>query len=134
MNSSVKTLNKILYAEDDPDIRSLVEMTFTAMTDYDLVSCKDGLEAMEQSRNLIPDLVLLDVMMPKMDGLTLYDYLRKQENYRNIPTILMTAKVQSHEVEEYKKMGVIGVIPKPFDPVQLPQILESLWNDFQNQR
>ncbi|TMO20569.1 hypothetical protein CWC28_22130, partial [Pseudoalteromonas sp. S4492] len=78
-----------------------------------------------------PDLVLLDVMMPDMDGLTVYEYLSRQEAYRLIPVILMTARVQAHEIDEYLARGVIGVIQKPFDPVALPKLLTSYWQTYQ---
>lgn len=131
MASSRQSLKTVLYAEDDPDIRAVVEMTLEAMTDIELISCKGGSEAIMKAGSVVPDMVLLDVMMSDIDGLTVFDYLSRQSDYQNVPTVLITAKVQKHEVEEYLRRGVIGVIPKPFDPVALPELLEALWMDFQ---
>lgn len=72
-------------------------------------------------------MILMDVMMPGMDGITTYEKLGKDENLREIPVIFMTAKVQPVEVQRYLKLGALGVIPKPFDPVGLVEKVNELW-------
>ncbi|MFK0572067.1 response regulator [Endozoicomonas sp.] len=134
MDNPEKALKQILYAEDDPDIRTIVQLTMQAMTEVELIICEGGIEAVEKSKQIVPDLVLLDIMMPDMDGLAVFDYLRQQENYRGVPVVFMTAKVQSHEVRQYRKLGAVDVITKPFDPVELPKILNAIWNDVQQKR
>lgn len=132
MKSSKKALNKILFVDDDPDICSVVEIALATIANYDLVVCKNGHEAIEKSKSLLPDLLLLDIMMPEIDGLTLCDHLREQEGYQNIPVIFVTAKVHSRAINNYKEKGAIGVISKPFDPIQLGKMIDSLWDQFQN--
>ncbi|WP_062264826.1 response regulator [Endozoicomonas arenosclerae] len=133
MNQQDDGLKTILYAEDDEDIRSIVEMTLEAMTNIEVISCKNGSEAILKSSSVSPDLVLLDVMMPDMDGLTVFEYLSRQEDYCKVPVILITARVQAHEIDEYLAKGVVGVIQKPFDPVTLPDQLIAFWEAFQAQ-
>ena len=80
-----------------------------------------GLDALVLLQNERPDLILLDVMMPQLDGPSTLMRLKQTPETANIPVIFMTAKVQRQEIEQYLQMGVCGVISKPFDPIQLPQ-------------
>jgi len=75
----------------------------------------------------MPDLILLDVMMPGMDGPTTLKSLRGHDEFAAIPVLFMTAKVQSDEVEEYLALGAVGVIHKPFDPMALSDEIRALW-------
>jgi two-component system OmpR family response regulator len=121
------TLTKILYAEDEPDIQSIAQMALEMMGGYTLKVCNNGQEALEAAEAFAPDLILLDVMMPSMDGPTAFQQMRKIPSLANVPVIFMTAKVQSQEVEAYKAMGAIDVIAKPFDPMILSETIQSLW-------
>lgn len=116
----------VLYVEDEDDIR---EMTEFALEDegFELIQCVSGQEAIEKAANAHPDLILLDVMMPGMDGVTTAQKLREIPHLAHVPLIFMTAKVQHSELEKYNAMGAIGVIKKPFDAMDLPgQIREFL--------
>ncbi len=124
---SAPTLTKILYAEDEPDIQSIAQMSLEMMGGYTLKVCNNGQEALEAAEAFAPDLILLDVMMPSMDGPTALQEMRKIPALANVPVIFMTAKVQNQEVEEYKAMGAIDVIAKPFDPMTLSETILSLW-------
>lgn len=124
--SSVQ-LEKILYAEDEPDIQSIAQMALEMMGGYTLKVCNNGQEALDSAEAFAPDLILMDVMMPQMDGPSALQEMRKIPALANTPVIFMTAKVQSHEVDEYKAMGAIDVIAKPFDPMTLPETVKTLW-------
>jgi two-component system, OmpR family, response regulator len=127
---SNRVLKTILYVEDDKDIQTIGKMTLETFGNLNVVICNTGKEALEKIKDAKPDLVLMDVMMPEMDGITAMLELQKDPEVSEIPVIFMTAKAQVHEVEKYNKMGVAGVIIKPFDPVQLyPQICE-IWEKF----
>lgn len=117
-------LTKILYVEDEPDIREVVQF---ALEDegFELVSCSSGREAIAKAHGTTPDLVLIDVMMPGMDGPTTLLALRELPHMAATPVIFMTAKVQSQEVEQYKSLGAIGVISKPFDAMTLADQIRS---------
>jgi len=121
------TLTKILYAEDEPDIQSIAQMSLEMMGGYTLKTCNNGQEALDAAQAFAPDLILLDVMMPSMDGPTALQEIRKIPELVNTPVIFMTAKVQQQEVETYKQMGAIDVIAKPFDPMSLPETIQKLW-------
>lgn len=124
---SEPTLTKILYAEDEPDIQSIAEMALEMMGGYTLKVCNNGKEAVDAAKEFAPDLILLDVMMPFMDGPTALQEIRKIPALANTPVIFMTAKVQHEEIESYKALGAIDVIAKPFDPMSLPEAVKSLW-------
>lgn len=125
----MKELKKILYAEDEPDVQMVVEITVQTMSNYDIKICSNGKILLENVEEYNPDLILLDVMMPEMDGPTTFKHLQENEKTKDIPVIFMTAKAQTHEVEIFKNIGVVGVITKPFDPVQLCSEIEQIWKE-----
>ncbi len=122
-----KTLEKILYVEDDLDIQSVAEMSLSDVGGFTVNICSSGQEALEKAPAFLPDLIILDVMMPGMDGPTTFRALRGIPEFENTPIVFMTAKVMGPEVEQYKEMGAVGVIPKPFDPMALPDQIREFW-------
>ena len=124
------TLTKILYVEDDVDIQSVAKIALEMVGGFTLRSCSSGKEALDpQTTVFAPDLLLLDVMMPEMDGPTTLEKLRQFPETASTPVIFMTAKVQAVEVAYYKSLGAIGVIAKPFDPMQLAIQIRQLWDE-----
>lgn len=115
----------VLYVEDEADIREVAEF---ALEDegFALVPCSSGQEALDKASTLTPDLILLDVMMPGIDGPSTLKKLRELPHLANTPVIFMTAKVQPSEVEQYTALGALGVISKPFDPMTLADEIRSL--------
>jgi CheY-like chemotaxis protein len=120
-------LKNILCIDDEMDILEIAKFALESDGRFKLEMCKGGNEAMKRAKGLAPDLILLDVMMPGIDGLAVYQELRRVPKFANVPVAFMTAKVQPAEVLRYLEMGVEGVIPKPFDPLALPDAVESLW-------
>lgn len=120
-------LNKILYVEDDPDIQTVAKMAMEMIGGFTLEVCDDGYQALEKASVFQPDLFLLDMMIPGMTGIQTLEKLREQPGMENVPAIFMTAKIQNHEVQDYKRQGVLGVIPKPFDPMALANDINSIW-------
>ncbi len=120
-------LKRIVHVDDEPDIREIVKMSLEAIGGYSVESFCSGQEILEKTASLAPDLILMDVMMPGMDGPTTFRELRRQPETANIPVIFMSAKVQAHEIEQYLNLGGVGVISKPFDPVSLPKAIEEIW-------
>jgi CheY-like chemotaxis protein len=90
-----------------------------------------GQEALAVVSKIQPDLVLLDMMMPGMDGLTTLQGLRANSDSASIPVIFMTAKVQDQEIKHYLEAGACGVIAKPFDPMQLAEQVRTIWQQSQ---
>jgi CheY-like chemotaxis protein len=125
-----RELNKVLYVEDDVDIQSVAKIALEVVGGLTLRSCSSGKEALEtKTVEFAPDLMLLDVMMPEMDGPTTLRHLRSMPGLEKTPVIFMTAKVQNSEVAHYKSLGAIGVIAKPFDPMQLATQIRQLWSE-----
>lgn len=120
-------LNKILYVEDEPDIQAVASIALSDVGGFTLEICSSGKSALEKAVAFKPDLLLLDVMMPEMDGPATLEALRRLPETAQTPAIFMTAKVQTHEVEHFKSLGAIQVVAKPFDPMTLAQTLRDIW-------
>ena len=114
-------ITKLIYVDDEPDIRSIVEFAFDGEPNLELRLCASGFEALDAARMDPPDLVLLDVMMPGMDGPETLAKLRSLPHMQDVPVVFITAKVQPKEVEHFLAMGAAGVLAKPFDAMLLPQ-------------
>jgi len=121
-------MNRVLHVEDEPDIREVALMALEFVGGMTVMQAGSGLEALQQARTFAPELILMDVMMPGMDGPSTLAELRKSPETASIPVIFMTAKVQSQEVDRYRAMGAMDVIPKPFDPMTLPDQIREIWN------
>jgi len=110
---------RVLHVEDESDIREVVEISLGLDPDIILRSCGSGEEALALVRDWPPDIILLDVMMPVMDGPATLAHLRANERTAKIPVVFMTARAQSRELDLFRSLGAAGVIPKPFDPMTL---------------
>lgn len=120
-------LTKIMYAEDEPDIQAVARVALEMVGGFQVAIVNSGLELLEQVASYAPDLIMLDVMMPGMDGPSTLQALRNHPELASIPVVFMTAKVQPAEVQQYKEMGAADVIPKPFDPMNLANQLRGVW-------
>ena len=121
-------LNRIIYAEDEPDIQEVALMALDDIGGFKVEACNSGQEMLDKAIAFKPDLILLDVMMPNLDGPATLAQLRKLPELVNTPAAFMTAKVQPKEVEHFLALGAIGVIPKPFDPMTLADQIRDIWN------
>ena len=110
--------HKILFVDDDEDIRMVAGASLSAVGGWHVALAASGAEAIETARREPPDVIVLDVMMPGMDGPAVLDGLRRDTRTASIPVIFMTAKVQKPELERYRALGA-GLIAKPFDPMRL---------------
>lgn len=122
-------LNRITYVEDDPDIRAVAEIALQDVGGFTLNLCASGTEALKNTPEFQPDLILLDVMMPEMDGIQTFEALRQIPELASTPVAFMTAKVQRHEVEKYMQLGAAAVIAKPFDPLLLAEEVRNIWHN-----
>ena len=96
---------------------------------YTVLLAENGVQALQVAETEQPEIILLDVMMPGMDGPETFLALRKLPGLENTPAIFMTAKVMESEVARFKELGALGVIPKPFDPMTLSEQIKSLWDE-----
>ena len=123
-------LKKVLYVEDDTSIQQVTRLALEEVGGLEAKVCSSGQEALEVAEEFAPDLILLDVMMPGLDGPSTLLELRKLALTKNTPAIFMTAKVQAQEVDALKQLpGTIEVIAKPFDPMTLASQLQEAWNN-----
>lgn len=123
---------RILYVEDDDDIREIAQLALEIIGGFTVLLCASGEQALEQVADFDPDMILLDVMMPGMDGPSTLTALRQNPALANTPVAFMTAKVQPQEIAAYKAMGALDVIAKPFDPIQLPEQIKAIWQQAQS--
>jgi two-component system OmpR family response regulator len=120
-------LERILCVEDEPDIQAIARLALEQVGGFTVEVCGSGQDALELAATFEPDLILLDVMMPDLDGPSTLQALRQRTETAATPVIFMTAKVQPHEVAQYKEMGALDVIAKPFDPMTLPDQIRKAW-------
>ncbi len=121
-------LQKILIVEDDPDIQTVARMSLETIGGFTVEACSSGREALEKAPAFQPDLIMLDVMMPEMDGPTTLKGLRADAALATTPVVFCTAKAMPSEVEQYKQMGSAGIIAKPFDPMTLADQVREIWD------
>ena len=121
------TLQKILYVEDEADIQKVAKLALEKIGGFEVMICGSGAEALEKAPGFAPDVLLLDVMMPGMDGPDTLVELMKIETLKDTPSIFLTAKALPAEVERYKHLGALGIIPKPFDPMALADKVKKIW-------
>jgi CheY-like chemotaxis protein len=121
-------LTRILLVEDDPDIREIAEMALGTVGGFEVLSCGTGGEALRRLTELGPQLAVIDVMMPGMDGPGLLAALRARPDTAALPIVFMTAKVQPEEMARWRALGAAGVIAKPFDPMKLADRLREIWS------
>lgn len=124
-------LNRILVVEDEPDIQVISRMALEAVGGFTVQICASGAEALQFAPAFVPDLILLDVMMPGMDGPATLKALREIPRMSTTPVIFMTAKVQPSELAQYMAMGAMDVIAKPFDPMALSGTIKGIWAEHQ---
>tara|TARA_R110002124_G_scaffold47694_3_gene141516 strand:- start:37 stop:435 length:399 start_codon:yes stop_codon:yes gene_type:complete len=120
-------LKKILYVEDVSSIATVAVMVLEDLGGFEVRHFLSGQEAVDALPAFEPQLVLLDVMMPGMDGPEALRRIRQLPQGRDLPAIFMTAKAQVHEQDEYIAMGALGVIVKPFEPVSLSDTIRKMW-------
>jgi CheY-like chemotaxis protein len=121
-------LRNILHVDDEPDIREVVQLSLALMDGWNVRSVASGREAFRVLREAAPDLVLLDYMMPEMDGTVILAALQADPATRHIPVVFMTAKSMPAEVARLVAAGAAAVIAKPFDPIQLGPRLLDIWH------
>jgi CheY-like chemotaxis protein len=120
-------LKSLLYVDDDADIREIVQMSLSLDGQMNVHVVDGGERALTRMRAERPDLVMLDVMMPGMDGPTILARMRGDAELKHIPVIFMTAKANPQEVARFRGLSAIGVIAKPFDPRALGSQVKALW-------
>ena len=123
-------LEKIIYIDDQMDILLVAEYALTKIGNYDVLMCESGTIALAKIEKFKPDLIVLDVMMPELDGPQVLSKIREIKPFKNTPVIFITAKIFPNEIVDLMSCDadVISVIPKPFDPITISDTIQSTWN------
>jgi len=122
----MRELMKVLLIDDDEDIRRLGQLSLEDIGQFETTIAASAREGIELAVGSLPDVILLDVMMPGMDGFAALEELRSRPELKDIPVIFLTASVRHDDVESFRRRGALGVIPKPFDPMTLPAQVREL--------
>ena len=122
-----KTLNRICYVEDDLDIQRIVRLSLERVGKMTVEIVGDSTKAVETMVAFKPDLVMLDWMMPVMDGPAVFRAMRERAETKELPVVFITAKASRRELEELTALGAAGTISKPFSPKDLPDQLRAIW-------
>ena len=121
-------LQNVLVVEDNPQVRMIVKLSLEKVGRLNVRVCSTGEEALEAATTFAPQLILLDVMMPGMDGPAVLKRLRQLPETLGIPVIFLTAKTTANELRELRELGAVDVIAKPFDPMTLHQQIKDIWD------
>jgi CheY-like chemotaxis protein len=116
---------RVLHIDDQPDIRAVVAMSLGLNSEIEVRSCASGKDGLAAAAECQPDIILLDVMMPVVDGPETLRHLRENPKTADIPVVFVTASSQTRELEHFKSLGAAGVIAKPFDPITLAASVRS---------
>lgn len=123
----MEKLQRVYYVEDEPDIRLIADIALTQVGGMTVKMSDSGASALADIERFAPQLVLLDVMMPGIDGPATLRRVRAEHKFNHIPVVFLTAKVQASELEELQALGANAVISKPFDPMTLAAQLQAIW-------
>jgi two-component system alkaline phosphatase synthesis response regulator PhoP len=113
------TKMRILVVDDEPDIREVAQLSLGMVGGHEVMTAASGAEGLAIAQAERPDAIVLDVMMPELDGPSTFARLRENETTRDIPVVFLTAKVQAADVHRLEQLGAAGVLAKPFDPMTL---------------
>jgi len=119
-------ISKVLVVDDDSSIRTIAEISLAQVGGFTVIMVGASSEVLAKAEAEMPDLILMDVKMPGLDGPTLISKLRENQKLSKIPVVLMSASVTDNERMSYTKLGATGVIAKPFDAMKLPQELQDI--------
>jgi CheY-like chemotaxis protein len=120
-------LRRILLVEDNADIRTIVKAALETVGGYEVHACESGTEALAAVAGFAPQLILLDVMMPDLDGPGVLARLRERPECAAIPVVFLTAKATKDEVQRLRALGAADVLTKPFDPMTLHEKVMASW-------
>ncbi len=126
------TLEHVLYVDDDAHIQEVAQMCLEMVGGFTVTCLSSGAELVEKINEIKPQFILLDVMMPSMDGPTTLKHLKEKNLLNNVPVVFMTARAQPEEIRHYIDMGAVDVIAKPFDPMILSEQINTIWKKHYN--
>lgn len=123
----MRPLQRILHVDDVPSIQVVTRIALEKLGGFQILSCASGAEALAQVRQFDPDMILLDLELPQMDGIELLRQLAQQLDLQRIPVVLLTGLNEPGELADLRHLGVRQLLHKPFDPLQLASQLNAIW-------
>jgi len=123
----MSSLQRILHVDDEPDIREIVRMSLSMVGGFEVEQFASGMEFLENADNAQADMIILDVMMPGLDGEETFQKLREIEGFAKTPIVFMTARASDQDFKRLRDLGAADVLVKPFDPMTLPDQVREIW-------
>ena len=121
------SLQRILLADDEPDILEIARIALENVGGYEVAACESGAEFLRLLPSFEPDLVIIDALMPDVDGLQVLSEMRSIPGFEDVPAVFLTGLVLERDLRKLRDSGAADVITKPFDPMTLPQRIENVW-------
>jgi two-component system, OmpR family, response regulator len=121
------SLQRILIADDEPDLLEIARIALETLGGYEVATCQSGGELLSLLPVFEPDLVVVDVLMPDMGGLEVFDALRRESGYQDLPVVFLTGLVLERDLEKLRASGAADIITKPFDPMTLADRIGRIW-------
>ena len=121
------SLQRILLADDEPDILEISRIALETVGGYQVAVCESGSRFLELLEEFNPDLVIIDALMPDMNGLEVLAEMRRIEGFENTPAVFLTGLVLERDLRDLRASGAVDIVTKPFDPMRLPQRLQDIW-------
>lgn len=124
-----RQLRRILHVEDVPAIQLVMRIALERVGGFEVLSCSTGQEALDRADGFAPDLILLDAMLPEMDGAEVLRQLHGRLDLAQVPVVFLTGDITPERDRQLRQLGARDVLIKPFDPMQLPGRLRQIWQD-----
>jgi len=121
------SLQRILLADDEPDILEISRIALETLGGYEVAVCGSGSEFLRLLPGFQPDLVIIDALMPDMNGLELLAEMRRTVGFEDIPAVFLTGLVLERDLRDLRASGAVDIITKPFDPLKLPLRIDCIW-------
>lgn len=120
-------MQRILLADDEPDILEISRIALETLGGYEVVVCESGAEFLRLLPGFQPDLVIIDALMPDMNGLEVLAEMRRMAGFEDVPAVFLTGLVLERDLRDLRASGAVDIITKPFDPMKLPQRIDGIW-------
>ncbi len=121
------SLQRILLADDEPDILEISRIALETLGGYEVIVCESGSAFLELLPEFRPDLVIIDALMPDMNGLEVLAEMRRMDGFEDVPAVFLTGLVLERDLRDLWASGAVDIITKPFDPMKLPQRIDGIW-------
>lgn len=131
--TGMPALRRILLADDEPDIREVSRIALEMVGGCEVEVCSSGFEVLRKVAEFEPDMIVIDVMMPDKGGLEVLEELRQDPRHKDLPIVFLTGVALDSDIQDLRRSGVVEVIRKPFDPMNLANQVAIIWSEIHEQ-